>query len=279
MMTPASVSHLDAVRGRFGPDQLAAADLERQRGIGCTVGAVAERHPVQPGGDVDLRAGREVLAGAPVRSRTFGFVRQPRPTALDRRVGGDLQGPLHRGLVADRRVELQDDRRRHADDLAVGELELAVDLVGRGDRGEGALHRYGLAVATHHRAAPAVFHAVAEWLGGVERAAVAAERTGDDPAVRIGQRDPLKPAVADLQADRGGRQHIGGGVVRRERHRGRRRRRIDGLFAGPAEAGCQSARGDHADRERGQGPPPVHRRHRIGGTHVDPRYLERAANQ
>ena len=235
------------------------------------VGAVAERHPVELRVDVDLGAGRVVLAGAPVRPRTANLVGQPRPAALDRRIGGDLERLLDRGLVADRRVELQDDRRRDADDLTVGELELAVDLGFGVDGGEVALHRNGLAVAADHRAGPAVDDAVAEWLGGVECGAVAVEGARDDLALGIGQGDPLEPAVLDLETDRRSRGHIGGCVGRLEcQRRSRGRGCFTGCFAGPAGTGGQCARRDDADRERGKRPPSVDRRHWIGWAHVDP---------
>ncbi len=127
---------LDAVRGNLGLDHLPAADLDLQRHVLRAVGAVAERHPVELGVDVDRGARGVVLAGAPVHAGALRLVGQPGPAALDRRVGGDGDGLLDGGLVADRRVELDDDGRRDTDGLAVGQLESPVDRLGGRHGGE-----------------------------------------------------------------------------------------------------------------------------------------------
>ena len=185
-----------------GLDHLAAADLEVQRRVLRAVGAVAELDAVELGVDVHLGARRVVVPGAPVHPRTADLVGQPRPAALDRRLGGDLQRLLDGRLVlvVDRGVELEDDRRGDADDLAVGELELAVDLVVGLTVVKLPGDRDGLAVAADHRAGPGVLDAVAQRFGDGEGGAVAVERARDDLAVGVGQRDALEPAVADLDA-------------------------------------------------------------------------------
>ncbi len=240
-MTPSSVTTWMRCDVGVRIDDLAAPDREIQRHVLRAVCAVAELHPVELRVDGNVGAGRVVLLGAVVHPRTAFLVGQPRPAALGRLIGGHLQRLLHGGsvLVADRRVELDDDRHRDANDLPVGELELAVDLCRRVDRSEVAVHRHRLAVAAHHRTGPGVVDAVAERLGGVEGGALAIYRTGDDLAVGIGQGDPLEPAVTDLDADRRRRQHVGCGIRRGVRQR-RRRRRLggpwDALFDFPMQA-------------------------------------------
>lgn len=148
------------------------------------------------------------------------------PAALDGRFGGDLDRLLDGRLVADRRVELDDDRRRDADDLTVGELEPAADLRAGVDGGEAACDGLRVAVTADHRATPRVLDAVAERFGDVEGGAIAVERTRDGLAVGIRQRDPLEPAVTDLDPDGRGRHHVSGGVggLEFQRRRGRRNR-------------------------------------------------------
>src|SRR6185437_13373801 len=170
--------HLDAVRRDFGLHHLAAADVDFQAHVLLAVGTVAEGQPVELGVDVDLGAGRVVLAGAPVHAGPADLVGQPRPAALDGRFGGDLQRPLDGGLVRDRRVELDDDRRRDADGLAVGELESTVDHLGGRDRGDLALHRNRLAVVTDRRPVPGVGPVIAQRLGDRVHRPVAVEGAG-----------------------------------------------------------------------------------------------------
>ena len=235
--------------------------VEAQAHVLLAVGAVAERQPVEPGVDADLGAGRVVLAGAPVHAGALGFVGQPRPAALDRRLGGDFQRPLDGGLVGDRRVELDDDRRRDPDGLAVGELKPAVDHLGRRDGGELAIHRDSLAVVADRRSFPGVGRVVAERLGDRVDGAVPVQGARDHLAGGVGQRDVLEPAVAHLDTDRRGRQHLGGLVGRPERHAGLRRRLgLLRLLTRSAEAGGQHVRREDADRKGRQSPAPGNRR-------------------
>ncbi len=162
--------------------------------------------------DVDLGARRVVVPGAVVHPRTAHLVGQPRPAALDRRFRRDLQRLLDGGLVADRRVELNDHRRCDTDDLTVGQLELTVDLVVGVDGGELARHGDGLAVVADHRAAPGVGNAVAERFGGVETGAVTVERARDGLAFGVDQRDALEPAVLHLHAHGRDGRDIGGRI-------------------------------------------------------------------
>ncbi len=249
------------------------------------VRAVAEVDAVQPGVDVDLGARRVVVPGAVVHPRSADLVGQPRPAALDRRFRRDLQRLLDGGLVGDRCVELNDDRRGDADNLTVGELELAVDLGAGIDGRELALHRDGLAVVADHRAAPAVRNAVAQRFGGSEAGAVTVERARDDLAVGVGKRDALEPAVLHLHAHGCDGRHIGrvvGGLVGDGRG-SRRGWGLRGRFADLAAAGCERGRCDDSDRQGGQGPTPTDLRRQWGSirawAHVEPGYLESAANQ
>ena len=173
-----------------------------------------------------LGAGLVVLPGPPMQPGTLRLVGQPGPAALGRRVGDDGERPLHVGPVriVDRGVELHDDRRRDADGLAVGKLELAVDLLGRVDGGERRGDRHGLAVAADHRTRPGVHAAVAQRLGGGESRPLPVQRTGHRLTVGVGQAHPLKPAVLDLQAHRAGRQDVLGCVYGREGQGGLGRR-------------------------------------------------------
>ena len=258
-MTPASVTHLDTVRGDLGLDHLPPADLDVQRNVLVAVSAVAERQPVELGVDVDGGARRVVLAGAPVHAGALRLVGQPGPTALDGRVGGDGERLLDGGLVADRCVELDDDRRRDPDGLAVGQLEAAADLLGGRHGGELALDRNRLAVVADGRPAPGVGRVVAQRLGDRVDGAVLVERAGNDLARRIRQRDVLEPAVADLDADRRDRYHVGGRIGRLERQVGRWRRLLDRLRDRFARAGGQDARREHPDPKRRQSQAPIDR--------------------
>ena len=265
---------LDAVRGGVGLDHLTARDVEVQRGIRCAVGVFGELHAVVLRVDVHGGPRLVVLPGAPVQPRALGLVGQPRPAALGRRVGGDRHRLLDGGLVlvVDGGIELQDDRRRDPDVLTVGELELPVDLFGRGDGGEAGGHRGGLAVAADHRSGPGVRGAVAQRFGGGEGGAVAVQDARDGLALGVGERDPLKPAVLDRHAHRHRRQHVLGGVFRREGQRRLGRGLLGpGLFTRPAEAGGERAGGHHSQPERGQRTSPVDRRRIVGGAHVNQR--------
>jgi len=189
------------------------------------------------------------------------LVGQPRPTALHGRFGGDLQRPLDGGFIRDRRVELDDDRRRDSDGLAVGQLESAVDDFGGRDGGELALHRDGLAVMAYCSPPPGIGRVVTERLGEGEQRAVPVQGACDDLAVRTGQRDVLEPAVTDLDADRRGRQDLGGFVGGPERQRSFwRRLRLLGLLGRATEATSQHIGRKDADRQGRQGPAPVDRR-------------------
>src|SRR6185312_13484283 len=158
--------HLDAVRRDFGLHHLPATDLDVKRDVLGAVRAVAERQAVQLGIDADRGARGVVLAGAPVRAGAGRLVGQPGPTALDGRIRGDGERFFDGGLVGDRGVELQDDRRRDPDGLAVGQLERPADLLAGRYRGELARDGDRLAVVPDGRAAPRVGRVVAQRFGG-----------------------------------------------------------------------------------------------------------------
>ena len=252
--------HLDAVRTRLGLDHLPATDAEVQRQVRGTVVAVTEVDPVELGVDVDGGPRREVLPTAPVHPGAGDLVGKPCPPALGRRIGGHRQGTLDGRLVGDRRVELQHDGCGHADGLAVGELEPPVDhLVGL-DGGERAADRKRPAVLTDHRTAPGVDGAVAQRLGDGEGGPLPVERSRDDLAVRVGQGDPLEPAVGDPHPDRRRRDEPDRTVVRGEaQHRLGSRRRV--RCAAQTAAGEQGGRGQHGGRPKSPAPIQIHAVH------------------
>ena len=230
---------------------------------------------------MDLGPSRVVLLGPVMHPRPAHLVGQPRPAALDGRFRRDRQRLLDGGLVADRRVELDDHRRGDTDNLPVGQLELTVDLLAGVDRSELGRHWDGLTVVADHRAAPGVGSAEAERFGGPENGAIAVERARNGLALRVCQRDALEPAVLHLNTHWRDGRDVGGSVSRQigDRGRGRRGGGACGRFAALGTAGCQCARRDDADRKGGQCPPSTDRRQWIGGAHVDPGYLESGPNQ
>ena len=259
-MTPGVGEDLDAVRRNLGLDHLPPADLEVQRYVLVAERAVAEGQPVELGVDIDGGARRVVLASAPVHARALRLVGQPGPAALDGRGGGDGERLFDGGLVADRCVELDDDRCGDTDGLAVGQLECAADRLGRRHRGELAGHRNRLAVVAHGRTAPAVGRVVTQRLGGRVEGAVLIERPGHHLARRVRQRHLLEPAVAHRDADRSDRNHVGGSVGGLVLQARRRWRLLFGLLGHGAGAGGQYVGSEHTQPKGRQGQAPVDRR-------------------
>lgn len=152
--------------------------------------------------------------------RALRLVGQPGPPTFGGRIAADAQRPLHRGLVRDVRIELNDDGRRDTDRLSVRELELAVDLRCGYQSGERTGHRNGLAVQAYRRTLPGVLHVKPERLGGVESRLIAAECAGHHLAVRVDQLHIPKPAIGHGHTDRRGRIDVLGLVVGQECQRG-----------------------------------------------------------
>ncbi len=154
--------------------------------------------------------------------RSAVVVGQPSPRSGGGRHGGHDKRLLDGRLVDDGVVELQRDRCRDTNFLAVGDVEGGAGGRLRGNRRKAPLDWHGFTVGPGCRARPRIRGAVAECLTDGERCLVRRQLSCNGFTGRIAEADVGQRSLGHRHRDGGDRADIFG-AGRRRRHHGRHR--------------------------------------------------------
>ena len=268
---PALVEDVRVVRPGVDHGDQRVTDHERLGQVGGEEHARGGLHAVQ----VPVEGDRGVRRPVVHRAEVQGLVAVPVPGAGDRLGAGDLQGPLHRGLIGHGGAEGQPDRDAHAVALLValedhrrvgGRRGQRAEAAGGGDRVARRVHRGGVHGVTGGRLQrPGTLPGRA---GAVQRAAHAGMPGGDrdaldlppgrgdpDAVARVGVLRAVSGADRELHARRGGRGLAGGGV-RVPGRPGLRRAGRRPARAGAEDQARRGADGSEPGHPGGAGAPP-----------------------